>query len=157
MAIQMALGIKGKPEKEEFAAYVFDQSPETYAGFSKNNGLGSGLVCDDKGCNVYIDPGNHAMNTLYPNGQWAQEKEYIELKRTPGLLSYRFNAREANVVMEPVGKPSKVEVFVDEKKVSDLALDKPMMYNIFRAKDYGERELQLVFHGKARVYALTFG
>lgn len=157
MAIQMALGIKGKPEKEEFSAYMFDQSPETYAGFAKNNGLGSGLVCDDKGCNVYIDPGHHAPNTLYPNGLWVQEKEYLELKKAPGLLSYRFNAREVNIVMEPAGKSSKAEVFVDGLKVADALVKEPRMYNVFSDKKYRERELQIVFRGKVRVYALTFG
>ena len=157
MAIQMALGIKKKVEKDDSAAYMFDQSPETYAGFGRNFGLGSGLVCDKSGCNVYVDPGDHVVNTVYPSGQWVQEKEYIELKKAPGYVSYRFNAREANVVMGPVGKKCDVDIFVDGKKARSLTIDSSTMYNVFRDKSYRERELKLVFSGKARVYVYTFG
>ncbi len=156
-AIQVALGAKMKAEKEEFPAYMFDQSPETYAGFGKSFGLGSGLVCDRDGCNVYVDPGSHAMNTIYPHGRWVQEKEYIELDRVPGRLSYRFNAREVNLVMAPVGKEAKAEIYVDEKKTGDIVIDGPRMYNVFTDKKYGERELALIFSGKVRVYSFTFG
>jgi hypothetical protein len=117
MAIQMALGIRKKIEKDSFPGYLFDQSPETYAGYGRNFGLGSGLICDKSGCNVYVDPGDHVVNTIYPAGQWVQEKEYIELKKLPGKVSYKFNAREANVVMSPVGKPVNATIFIDNKKV----------------------------------------
>jgi hypothetical protein len=149
--------VKAKVEKEEFPAYMFDQSPETYAGFGKSFGLGSGLVCDRDGCNVYIDPGSHAMNTLYPHGRWVQEKEYLELERPPGRLSYRFNAREVNIVMATAGKPVDAEVYIDEKSVGGLRVDAPRMYTVFKDKKYGERELALIFNGKVRIYAFTFG
>lgn len=157
MAIQMQLGVKGKLEKDAFPGYMFDQSPETYAGFAKNFGLGSGLVRDQHGSNVYVDPGNHALNTLYPHGKWVQEREYIELVKSPGIVSYRFNAREVNVVMAPVGKPVEAEVFVDEKKAGKVLIDQPKMYTVFKDKRYRERELSITFNGKVRVYAFTFG
>jgi thiol-disulfide isomerase/thioredoxin len=157
MAIQKELGIKKKVEKEEFPGYLFDQSPETYAGFGRNFGLGSGLVCDKSGCNVYVDPGDHVLNVIYPHGEWVQEKEYIELKKNIGVLSYRYNAREANMVMEPVGKPVDAEVFIDEKKVSDIRVDSSIMYKVHKDKKYGEHELKVIFKGKVKVYAFTFG
>ncbi len=157
MAIQMALGIKKPVTKESFASYMFDQSPETYAGFGRNFGLGSGLVCDKTGCNVYVDPGDHVTNTVYPAGQWVQEKEYLELKKAPGQISYRFNAREANMVMSPVGAKAEAEVFVDGKKAGKIVIDEAKMYNVYKDKAYRERELRLSFSGKVRVYVFTFG
>jgi thiol-disulfide isomerase/thioredoxin len=157
MAIQMQLGIKTKVTREKYSGYMFDQSPETYTGFARNFGLGSGLVCDKSGCNVYVDPGNHAMNTVYPDGQWVQEKEYVELKKAPGRISYRFNAREANMVMAPVGKPVNGTVYVDGRKKASIRVDAPKMYNVFSDKRYGERELRVDFDGRVRVFAYTFG
>jgi thiol-disulfide isomerase/thioredoxin len=157
MAIQMQLGIKKTVEKDIFPGYMFDQSPETHAGFAKNFGLGSGLVCDQSGCNLYVDPGNHALNTIYPHGQWVQEKEYLVLKKSPGRISYRFHAREANMVMAPAGKPVKAEIYIDEKKTREIMIDSAKMYNVHQDKKYGEHELALMFYGKVRVYAYTFG
>lgn len=171
-AIQKALGIEIPTERERPAVYLFDQSPETYAGFSKNFGLGSGLVCDRSGCNVYVDPGEHEPNVIYPHGQWVQEREFLELKKAPGMISYRFNAREVNVVMGPAAAADdkrikertkagrttvKADIFVDDKKIGQVDVDRPVMYTIFRNKKYGDRELTIVFNGPVRVYAFTFG
>ncbi|HSB46435.1 MAG TPA: redoxin family protein [Candidatus Bilamarchaeum sp.] len=156
-AIQKELGLKSRLEKEQFPGYLFDQSPETYAGFGRNFGLGSGLVCDKTGCNVYVDPGDHVPNVVYPHGEWVQEKEYIELKRDIGVISYRFNAREVNLVMEPVGKPVDAEIYINEKKAGEVKVDSAIMYNVYKDKKYGDRELKVVFKGKVRVYAFTFG
>jgi thiol-disulfide isomerase/thioredoxin len=163
-AIQALLGLKRKAGKKKAGKaaqpdYMFDQSPETYAGFAKSYGLGSGVACDEKGCNVYIDPGTHEMNTIYPHGRWVQESEYLELAQGPGNLSYRFNAREANVVVAPVKDAVKAEVFVGGKKAATLKIDRPRLYNVFTdAKGkYRERELDIVFYGPVRAYAYTFG
>ena len=156
-AIQDALGVKAKFENEEFPGYVFDQSTETYAGYGKSMGLGSGLACDKNGCNVYIDPGEHEPNIIYPHGEWVQEEEYLELKKTPGQISYRFNAREVNVVMGPVEKSASAQVFIDGKKAGKLTIDAPRMYTAYQDKKYAEKEISVVFEGKVRVYAFTFG
>jgi thiol-disulfide isomerase/thioredoxin len=158
-AIQSRLGTRAKAEKAAPEGYMFDQSPETYAGFSKNYGLGSGIACDAEGCDVYIDPGTHDRNTIYPNGRWVQESDFLELKKAPGQLAYMFNARQVNMVMAPVGGPVKAEVFIDGKKTATVKIDSPRMYTVFKDKKgkYGERELDVVFQGPVRVYAYTFG
>jgi thiol-disulfide isomerase/thioredoxin len=155
--IMSYLEIKKKTEKEEFPSYMFDQSPETYTGFEKNFGLGSGLACDKDGCNVYMDPGEHEINTVYPHGQWVQEADYIELKKAPGKLSIRFNAREVNVVMVPLGAPVKASVFIDDKKAGEVTVDSPRMYTVYKEKNYSQKDISLIFDGNVRVYAFTFG
>jgi thiol-disulfide isomerase/thioredoxin len=158
-AIQAQLHVRAKAEAAKAPRYIFDQSPETYAGVSKSYGLGSGMACDSGGCDVYIDSGKHERNTIYPNGRWVQENDFLELKKEPGQLSYMFNAREVNMVMEPVGAPVNADVLIDGKKIASIRIDGPRMYNVFRDKkgNYGERELEVVFHGFVRVYAYTFG
>lgn len=156
-SIQWALGLSKKIEKEPVREFMLDQSPETYAGFLRNQGLGSGLVCDKKGCSAYVDQEEHFPNVIYPDGQWEQEKEYLELKKAPGKISFRFNARQVNMVMEPVGKKAKADIFINKKKKKSITVDRPAMYTVFQDKKYKDRELSVVFKGKVRFYVFTFG
>jgi thiol-disulfide isomerase/thioredoxin len=156
--LQAALGVKGDTGKDDYPTGMQDQSPETYLGFIRNSGLGSGLACDADGCNVYIDAGEHERDTVYPNGQWEQETEFLELKKAPGQLAYRFNARQVNVVMGPAGgNPAAVRVIVDGKEAGAVKVDGYRMYTVYEEKKYGEHELVLLFDAAVRVYAYTFG
>lgn len=155
--IQEALGIKTKIKKEKYAGYMFDQTPETYVGYERNTGLGSGLVCGEDGCNIYIEPSEKEPGVIYPHGQWIQEKDYLELEKTPGKISYVFNAREVNIVVVPLEKKATLDIFVNKKRIKKIKNDTANMYNIFKNKKYAERELELIFNKKVRVYAFTFG
>ena len=155
-SIQILLNMRKKLEKDKTQPYMFDQSPETYAGFLRNQGLGSGLV-SDKRCNYYVDRNEHVPNVIYPDGRWEQEKECLELKKSPGKISYLFNAREVNIVMAPVNKPVRADVFIDNKKKRTIRISQPKMYNVFKDKKYKQRDLGIVFKGKVRVYVFTFG
>ena len=154
--IQIMLDMRKKPEKDKTPTYMFDQSPQTYAGFLRNQGLGSGLVCDKKSCH-YVDRNEHLPNIIYPDGRWEQEKECLELKKAPGKISYLFNAREVNIVMEAVGKPVQADVFINNKKKKTIRIKEAKIYNVFKDKKYRQRDLGIVFRGKARVYVFTFG
>jgi thiol-disulfide isomerase/thioredoxin len=155
--IQELLGIDEKLGKEEFAGYAFDQSPETYAGFGANDGLGSGLACDDSGCDRYVDSGEHDRDVIYPDGEWVQEKDFLELTKAPGKIGYRFNARQVNVVVEPLEKGASAEVLIDGKNPQKITLDAPRAYTVFQDKKYLEGELSIAFKGKVRIYTFTFG
>jgi thiol-disulfide isomerase/thioredoxin len=148
--IQKALGIDSKIEKAEY--------PETYLGVIRNPGMGSGLACDKSGCDVYIDPGEHERDVVYPNGQWVQENEYLDLKKGPGQLAYRFNARQVNMVMGAAGEnPVDAHVIIDGKETGILKIEDSKMYTVFEEKKYGEHELVVLFDGPVRVYVYTFG
>jgi len=154
-AIQKELGVRGKLVDEPIHSYMFDQSVDTYCGFEKSTGLGSGLIrVKDKGCK-YVDPGEHEKGLVYPEGSWSQERECLELMKPPGSISYRFYAREVGVVMGPSKKSAKAEVTIDGKR-KQLKVDFPRMYTVFRSKRYGERELRIVFRGNVRVYSFCF-
>jgi thiol-disulfide isomerase/thioredoxin len=157
-AIQEALGVKGKIENDTYPTFMFDQSPETYLGIMKNRGIGSGLVCDQSGCNIYIDPEQHERDIVYPNGQWEQEVDFLELKKAPGQLVYRFYARQVNVVMGPAeGKAVEAQILIDGKKAGTVKVDGYRMYTVYEEKKYAEHEMALVFDGPVKVYAYTFG
>ncbi len=155
--IQDALGVKGKSENEVYQVYMNDQSPETYTGVLKNLGLGSGLACDKDGCNVYVDPDYHERDVIYPNGQWEQETDCLELKKAPGQLTYRFSARQVNVVMGPIGDAVSAQIMVDGKKTSSIKVDRYRMYTLYEEKKYSEHEITIFFDGLVKVYAYTFG
>lgn len=155
--IQELLVVNGPLGNEDYPGYIFDQSPETYAGFGANLGLGSGLVCDMKGCARYIDSGGHERNVIYPDGEWVQEEDCLELQKAPGKLSYRFNARMVNAVIEPLDGDAQAVVYIGGKKKGAIRLDGPGMYTVYQEKKYTEGDLTLEFTGKVRVYAFTFG
>ena len=157
-SIQSALGLSAKTENDKYPTYMFDQSPETYLGFTRNSGLGSGLACDKEGCDVYIDSGEHERDVVYPNGRWEQGAEFIELKKAPGQLTYKFNARQVNMVIGPVSdEPVGAKISVDGKETDSIKVDRPRMYTVYEEKKYSEHELTIVFDGPVRVYAYTFG
>lgn len=157
IAIQKKLKSKIALEKQEKMEYMLDQSQDIYAGFAKNVMLGSGLRYDKKGCSAYVDSGYRIRDTLYPEGEWEQEKEYLELRKASGSIVYAFYAREANVVIEPLEKNVKMEIQIDDKKSKTVYVKDAEMYNVFKSKKYEEKEIKLIFNGNVRVYAFTFG
>lgn len=155
--IQAALGVKGKTESDTYPTFMMDQSPETYTGLLRNDGLGSGLACDKDGCDVYVDPEKHERDVVYPHGRWEQEAEYIELKKAPGQITYRFNARQVNVVMGPSDNAASAQIIIDGKTIGNIKIDSHRMYTVYEDKKYSQHELTIVFDGLVKVYAYTFG
>lgn len=160
-AIQKALGISLPIEEPEKRNYSFVMSRETYAGKLRGEGLGSSVVCAPDGCDRHMDNGRHLPGTIYLDGFWRQDHEYVELLKGKGSgrFSYKFYAREVNAVIEPLAKQkASVSINVNgKKKTSSLPLDGTKLYNLYSAKDYAQGELMLEFSGPVRVYALTFG
>ena len=67
-------------------------------------------------------------------------------------------AREVNLVVEPLEKNVKADLFLDKKKkIGRVEIDSSGMYSVYKKKKYEEHEISIVFHGKVRVYAFTFG
>ncbi len=83
--IQEALGIEEPLVNEIPKTYIFDQSPETYAGFSRNMGLGSGMVCDKDNCNVYIDQGGARAEHHLSSWPMGPGERVPEAREDPGL------------------------------------------------------------------------
>ncbi len=149
-SIQILLNVSKSLMKEKPLNIFADISPKIYAGYLRNDGLGSGL----SGRN-YIDFGEHQRDILYPDGIWVQKKDYIELQEGPGKISVRFNSDSANAIIEPI-KKTKATVYVDFKKKSEIIIDRPSLHNLFSSNKIKDRELSIVFDGKVRIYAFSF-
>ena len=156
------------------------QTPETYVGSARNQGIGSGQVCMPDGCDYYKDPGDHEPGIVYLEGEWKQEKEYAQhLKNKWGYVLLPYYASEVNVVMElenGKGKESlSAKVFVEldgktipksdagkdvmfEKGKSYVLLKEADMYNIVKSKAQAKHELKLITDSaRFMIFAYTFG
>ncbi|MBI1973584.1 redoxin family protein [Candidatus Micrarchaeota archaeon] len=133
-------------------------SPETYCGFLRSEGFGNGQVCEPYKCGTYRDPGKHQRDSVYLEGEWTQEPEYVYLAGNSGHAAYLFSGREANVVMEPVtDNPCTVTVYMGGEKVRQLAVDHADMYQLVSLQEKGEHELRIVSTRGLGIYAFTFG
>lgn len=155
--------------KEEKRFYHPSISPETYAGNARNQGLGSAKVCTKIGCDEYYDVGKYHSNIIYLQGDWNQSAEYLEFKGEQGHLTFKYFAKEVNVVMEGSGS---INIMLDNKPISandagaevQVKYEKGLvflhgadMYNVIKTKDYREGVLKIIPSKGLKVYALTFG
>lgn len=158
-----------KPETRP--EYHGQLSKETYAGSLRSGGLGSAKVCTKEGCDQYADPDKHRPGVIYPHGDWAQEKEYVEYHGTQGegWINYQFYAKEVNVVLGGAGK---AEVLLNGKSITtkeagkDIAFEDGKsfvsvqggdMYNLISLSFIQGGTLTIKPFSEMKLYAYTFG
>ncbi len=163
----------GKEKKVELD--FFGISPETYAGSSRNEGIGNGAACiPGRGCDYYSDPGEYDLSIIYLDGAWSQEREYLKHSdNKAGKLFFRYVARNINAVLVPKKKSFEAVIYIDGKyltkqnagrdikfkgKVSYVKVDKPRLYELAKTPEKEEHLLMLETKSKDfRIYAFTFG
>jgi thiol-disulfide isomerase/thioredoxin len=168
MRIQTALSTKAAPLAEHKRSYAQGISPETYAGSLRNEGI-PGSVCTPEGCHEYHDPGRHKRNTIYLQGEWQQEDEFIQFNGKQGHIAYLFFASEANIVMDgkgkaevllnekPIPKSLRGKDLVEEEKKTYIIVDGADLYNLFKAKSFEEGDIKVMAFKGMKVFAYTFG
>jgi thiol-disulfide isomerase/thioredoxin len=122
-------------------------SPETYLGYARAQRRGDGLT-----------------------GDWRVGEEFVELEQPGGSISYRFTARDVNLVLAPGAQPARFAVRIDgEPPGDDHGLDsnaagegvvtEPRMHQLVRqAAGFGDRAFEITFHDAGvRAYVFTFG
>jgi len=106
------------PRGAEVAADWTDlQSPENYLGYGKAEGFASpGGAARDKD-RVYAAPGKLGLNEWALAGSWTVTRGFAALKQANGRITYRFHARDLNLVMGPAarGKSLRFRVLIDGK------------------------------------------
>lgn len=106
------------PRGPEVAADWNDlQSPENYVGYAKAEGFSSpGGVTRDKD-RVYAAPAKLNLNQWALSGDWTVARGAAALKQANGRITYRFHARDVNLVMGPAsqGKHLRFHVLIDGK------------------------------------------
>ena len=135
-------------------------SPETYLGSARgerpSQSLGDGLT----------------LNHWALEGAWSVGAEAAVLDSTPGSISYRFQARDLNLVLAPPAgaTPVRFSVRLDGQPPGDahgLDLDaagegtvtEPRMYQLIRQRTgVGERDFEITFIDPGvHAYVFTFG
>ena len=135
------------------------RSGETYLGYGRGAGRAD-------------SPAQLALNHWALSGDWAVEEESAVLSAARGSLTFRFHARDLNLVLTPPtsGAPVRFTVLLDGQPPGDDhgldinelgqgTVDEPRMYQLVRHRGGGaERDFEITFHDPGvRAYVFTFG
>jgi thiol-disulfide isomerase/thioredoxin len=176
--IQRMLGVDREPVavtvegKGVEAAADWDhlRSPETYLGDGRSEGFASpgGVVAESR---LYRIPGSLPLNQWAVAGHWTIEQEKATLDHAGGRIAYRFQARDANLVMSAGGgEPIPFRVLVDGRAPGPShgadadadgsgLLGSGRCYQLVRERgEVLERTLEITFgQPGAQAYVFTFG
>lgn len=133
------------------------ESPETYLGRSR--GQGFVRASDDL-----------RLNHWALEGEWVIRQDSVVLDDGPGTISYRFRARDVNVVMRSLrgevpfrvrldGREPGASAGVDCNERGEGAVSQPRLYQLIRQRDsIVERTIEITFaEPGVGAYAFTFG
>ncbi|GIM96537.1 redoxin family protein [Paractinoplanes toevensis] len=174
--IQRLLGIHREPAAvralgvEAPADWDHLRTPETYLGTARGERFASPGGARS-GSHDYARPGYLDFNDWALDGTWTIGRESVELDAAGGTIGFRFQARDAHVVLSAAGdEPIPFRVFVDGEapganhgedvdEDGNGELGAGRLYQLFREREkVGERTLEITFSEPgARAYAFTFG
>lgn len=105
------------PKDVELAAdWKSLESPETYLGYERATDFASpgGMKVDDRA--IYEDPYELPLNHWSLSGDWTVGAQAVISNFEDGRISYRFHARDLNLVMGPItrGAPISFRVQIDQ-------------------------------------------
>ncbi|HEX4288088.1 MAG TPA: redoxin family protein [Trebonia sp.] len=146
------------------------RSPETYLGDGRSEGFSSpeGVVPESR---LYRIPSRLELNHWALAGHWTVEQEKASLDHAGGRIAFRFQARDANLVMSAGGgEPVPFRVLVDGQAPGashgadtdasgNGVLSSGRLYQLVREQgSVLERTLEITFDGPgAQAYVFTFG
>ena len=164
-AIQQLLGVDEETVRvdagglAEAADWDTLRTGETYVGY----GRGTGRV---------DSPALLALNHWAVSGDWAVEEESAVLSAAGGSVTFRFHARDLNLVLAPpaAGAPVSFTVLLDGRppghdhgldinELGEGTVDEPRMYQLVRQRrGTAERDFEITFVDPGvRAYVFTFG
>ncbi|HXA35641.1 MAG TPA: thioredoxin family protein [Steroidobacteraceae bacterium] len=147
-------------------------TPETYVGYEHAvNFVSPGEELLDRP-RVYAVPALLKLNEWALAGDWTMRKESAALRKANGRISYRFHARDLNLVMAPAaggtsvrfrvlidGQPPGKSHGVDVDEEGQGRIDEPRMYQLIRQPiPIADRQFEIEFLDPgAEVFDFTFG
>jgi len=163
-AVQQLLGVDEETVRvdagglAEAADWDTLRTGETYVGY----GRGTGRV---------DSPAHLALNHWAVSGDWAVEEESAVLSAAGGSVTFRFHARDLNLVLAPpaAGAPVSFTVLLDGRppghdhgldinELGEGTVDEPRMYQLVRQRGAAERAFEITFLDPGvRAYVFTFG
>jgi hypothetical protein len=135
-------------------------------------GTGETYVGYGRGVGRVDSPAHLALNQWAVSGNWAVEEESAVLGAPDGSVTFRFQARDLNLVLTPPasGGPVRFTVLLDGQPPGDAhgldanelgegTVDEPRMYQLVRRRGgAAERVFEITFHDPGvRAYVFTFG
>jgi thiol-disulfide isomerase/thioredoxin len=84
------------------------KSPETYVGYERSENFVSrdGAILDKP--HVYVAPAQLRLNHWAFSGDWTIGKQAAILNKADGRISYRFHARDLNLILGPAARGASV-------------------------------------------------
>jgi thiol-disulfide isomerase/thioredoxin len=159
------LGVESQADWEHL------RTPETYLGYGRGNGLASpnGFAVDES--RRYELPEQLSFGRWALAGAWTIGREKVTLDGAGGSIAYRFEARDAHLVLSAGGhEPIPFRVLldgeaptrshgVDVDEAGNGLLHEGRMYQLVRQHStVRERTLEIAFRAPgAEAYAFTFG
>ena len=148
------------------------KSPETYVGYDHPERFASaGHARGDQSAG-YSAPARLEINQWALSGTWSLRAQSAALGEHQGAISYRFHARDVNLVMGPTSPPQahRFRVLIDGNPPGGShgvdvdadgygVVDFPRMYQLIRQPaPIEDRTVEVFFpDGNAIVYDFTFG
>jgi thiol-disulfide isomerase/thioredoxin len=135
-------------------------------------GTGETYVGYGRGVGRVAAPAQLGLNHWALSGDWAVEEESALLSATGGSITFRFQARDLNLVLAPPatgarirftvrldGQPPGDDHGLDIDEAGEGTLDEPRMYQLVRhASGAAERTFAITFtEPGVRAYVFTFG
>ena len=149
-----------------------ERSSETYLGYERTERFASpgGIRPNER--HAYEIPSNLELNRWALSGTWTIEKEAVVSGEAGGIVTYRFHARDVNLIMGPrtVGASIRFRVLVDRQPPgaahgADVdangfgAVSEQRTYQLIRqARPILDRQVEIQFLAPdAELYDFTFG
>jgi thiol-disulfide isomerase/thioredoxin len=157
---------------EAAADWATLRSPENYTGYERTENFASpgGVVPGTP--HVYADPAGLRLNHWALAGDWTVEEQATTLNAASGRISYRFHARDLNLVMGPAaaGATVRFRVLIDGQPPGEAhgadadgqgngMVAQQRLYQLIRQPSrVGDRTFEITFLDPgAQAYAFTFG
>ncbi|GAB2621930.1 hypothetical protein Aab01nite_77060 [Paractinoplanes abujensis] len=153
-----ALGVEAPADGDRL------RTPETYLGYARGERFASGGGSHAYGYPAFLQSGQWALD-----GDWTRSGEYAAVHRQDGSVAFRFEARDANLVLA-ADVPVPFRVFLDGRPPGDAhgadigpdglgTVTEGRLYQLIRQPGaITGRHLEVVFHAPgARAYVFTFG
>ncbi len=156
--------------------YAYKATPEILTGWQRGT-IGNIEGFAPESTIRYSDPGVYVEGRIYLHGEWSTHRSHIRLSEAEGgtgSLTFRYHAREVNIVLEPEGEKhfqaiirqdgkaldptnSGEDVFSDGEGRSFLRVDEARLFRVVKNPEYGEHTLTLTSRSNGlSVYCISF-
>ncbi|MGE3318222.1 MAG: cytochrome c biogenesis protein DipZ [Candidatus Berkiella sp.] len=157
--IQALLGVDKEPTNaERDARYLYDQSPETYLGYERQEHFASGSIVKDAS-RSYDFPATLALHHWALQGDWKLENERIVSQGANTALRYHFKAKQVFLVMgNRTSKPISITVLLEGQPQKEIEIKEHQLYELVNLPkaQAGILEIRISAPG-LEAYAFTFG